>query len=182
MPRNPPVPPLRLEREAWSTVKRLRKATNEYAPAPPSPPPLRTYPLLFTRFHAADANHLCCHTGPGRCLDQEFSPSNCGLSESPHRNGGPPPVRGACVSVVPQDSSTYIQIAQLFMAHNLPPGSGEVGFQNLVGRAGWDQEVLKLPRVGSGRVWMISARTGRVGSSHRDPTVFARSDPTREYP
>ena len=29
---------LRLERDAWSMVKRLRQATNEYPPPPSSPP------------------------------------------------------------------------------------------------------------------------------------------------
>ena len=35
LPTPPPV--LRLERDAWSMVKRLRRATNEYAPIPPPP-------------------------------------------------------------------------------------------------------------------------------------------------
>ena len=40
-------PALRLERDAWSMVKRLRQATNEYAPPPPRAPSVSLPPISF---------------------------------------------------------------------------------------------------------------------------------------
>ena len=154
-------------------------------PPPPSPHPLRTGPPpishFFTRFRAANGNHLPYHTGSGRRLSQEFSPSNCGLSQSPYRNGGPPPVRGACVSVVPQDSTSYLQIARLFTGHSPPHGSGKICFQNSKVESGRTRRCSNSygssqvgsgrfgsSRVGSGRVSMDFKLTGRIGSSWPD--------------
>ena len=57
---------LRLARDAWSMVKPLRPATNEYAP-PPTAPPANWVPCSPVPFFlAACDNHLFCNTGRGR--------------------------------------------------------------------------------------------------------------------
>ena len=42
---------LRLGRDAWSTVKRLRQATNEYAPSPPARPPKDSTAAVSLSYH-----------------------------------------------------------------------------------------------------------------------------------